>query len=159
MRHSLQKTERTERALLVAVDTKDGYFDRDLEELRELVRTAGAETASVLSQRREAPNPVTYLGKGKVEELREQALEDRADLVIVDDDLSAMQQRNLEEALQLPVIDRTQLILDIFAQRARTKEGKLQVELAQLTYMLPRITSVYTKFERQRGGIGMRGSI
>src|SRR4051794_1120691 len=132
MRHSLQSTHRTDRAFLVAVDTKDGYFDRDLEELRELVRTAGAESAGVLTQRRESPNPVTSLGKGKVDELREQAVADRADVVIVDDDLSGSQQRNLEEALQLPVLDRTQLILDIFAQRARTREGKLQVELAQL---------------------------
>jgi GTP-binding protein HflX len=100
---------------------------------------------------------VTYLGRGKVDELRDRVAADRVDLVVVDDDLSPLQHRNLEEGLGVPVVDRTQLILDIFAQRARTKEGKLQVELAQLTYHLPRITSVYTKFERQRGGIRMRG--
>src|SRR5437763_11267810 len=153
-----QTTARSaERAYLVAVESRDGNFQHDLEELHELLRTAGGEAVGTLTQRRESPNPVSYLGKGKVETLREKAAAEHADLVIVDDDLSALQLRNLEEQLQIPVIDRTQLILDIFARRARTKEGKLQVELAQLTYLLPRITSVYTKFERQRGGIGMRG--
>src|SRR5438105_6272024 len=153
-----QSTARSsQRALLVAIESRDSNFQHDLEELNELLRTAGGEAVGTLTQRRESPHPVSYLGKGKVEELRDQAVSEHADLVIVDDDLSALQLRNLEEQLQRPVIDRTQLILDIFAQRARTKEGKLQVELAQLTYMLPRITSVYTKFERQRGGIGMRG--
>lgn len=146
-----------QRALLVAVETQKAHFEHDLEELRELVMTAGGEPAGVLTQRREGPSPVSYLGKGKVEELSQRVRLEKMDLVVVDDDLSGIQHRNLEAQLEVPVVDRTQLILDIFAQRARTKEGKLQVELAQLTYMLPRITSVYTKFERQRGGIGMRG--
>ncbi len=156
--NSSKTTPDPNRALLVAVETKAGnLFAHDLEELRELVLTAGAEPAGVLTQRREAPNPVSYLGKGKVEELRAQVLGDGADLVIVDDDLTALQHRNLEESLKVPVVDRTQLILDIFADRARTREGKLQVELAQLTYQLPRVSGLFTKFERQRGGIRMRG--
>jgi GTP-binding protein HflX len=150
-------TAKTERALLVAIEAPNEHFEHDLEELRELVYTAGGEPAGTLTQRRDGPHPVTYLGKGKVDELRQQVAVDRIDLVVVDDDLSALQHRNLEEAVGVPVVDRTQLILDIFAQRARTKEGKLQVELAQLTYSLPRLGSAYTKFERQRGGIGMRG--
>lgn len=157
MAQTFQTTQQTQRAVLVAVETKSELFQHDLEELRELAHTAGVEPTAVLTQRREAPSPVTYLGKGKVVELADQIVVEHADLVIIDDDLSSLQHRNLEEQLKVPVIDRTQLILDIFAQRARTKEGKLQVELAQLTYLLPRTSAAYTKFERQRGGIGMRG--
>src|SRR5438477_4865266 len=148
---------RSERALLVAIESRDDNFQHDLEELHELLRTAGGEAVGTLTQRRESPSPVSYLGKGKVETLREQAAAEHADLVIVDDDLSALQLRNLEEQLQIPVIDRTQLILDIFARRARTKEGKLQVELAQLTYLLPRITGHGAAMSRLGGGIGTRG--
>src|SRR5947209_10692500 len=95
---------RSERALLVAIESRDGNFQHDLEELHELLRTAGGEAVGTLTQKRENPSPVSYLGKGKVEELREQAVAERADLVIVDDDLTGVQLRNLEEALQLPVI-------------------------------------------------------
>jgi GTP-binding protein HflX len=146
-----------ERAVLVALEDRDGEWEADLEELEELLRTAGASSAAVVTQRRENPNPATFIGKGKTEELQAVCLEEQADFVVVDADLTPTQQRNLAEQVGRRVIDRTQLILDIFAQRARTKEGKLQVELAQLNYLLPRITAEYTRFERQRGGIGMRG--
>ncbi len=142
----------------MAVERKGGdHFDRDLQELQELVNTAGGTAVAVVTQRREAPSPSTYLGKGKVTEVKEECAAHGADLVIFDDELTPVQQRNLGEALERRVLDRTQLILDIFAQRARTREGKLQVELAQLNYLLPRLSSLYTKFERQQGGIGLRG--
>src|SRR4051812_29018733 len=124
--------QQTERAVLVALEQDRGDWEADLQELEELVATAGAKSAAVVSQRRDLPNPATFLGKGKAEELHTIVLEETADLVIVDADLTPTQQRNLEEAAGARVIDRTQLILDIFAQRARTREGKLQVELAQL---------------------------
>jgi GTP-binding protein HflX len=146
-----------EKAVLVAVERKGSVFDTDLTELQELVRTAGAECSAVVTQKRDAPSPSTYLGKGKVQEVKEAVVAFQAEVVIFDDELTPVQQRNLGEALEKRVIDRTQLILDIFAQRARTREGKLQVELAQLNYLLPRISAQYTKFERQQGGIGQRG--
>jgi GTP-binding protein HflX len=142
----------TERALLTAVER-----DQDPEEMRELAYTAGVEIAGNLTQKRSEPSPTTYLGQGKAKELEAQAKAVEANVILVDDDLTPTQQRNLEEIVNLRVVDRTQLILDIFAQRARTSEGKLQVELAQLKYLLPRITAQYTKFERQQGGIGQRG--
>ncbi len=146
-----------EKAILVAVERQKEDLDQDLTELQELVRTAGGEVAETVIQKRSAPSPATYLGSGKVLEVKELAVALGADLVIVDDELTPVQSRNLVEQLERPVLDRTQLILDIFAQRARTREGKLQVELAQLNYLLPRISSLYTKFERQQGGIGSRG--
>jgi GTP-binding protein HflX len=151
--------KKTERAVVAAVLPQGADGELDLAELRELVSTAGAEIAAEVTQERAQPHPVTFLGKGKLDELRGLVKEESADLVIVDDDLSPTQMRNIGEAVGVRVVDRTQLILDIFAQRAHTKEGNLQVELAQLTYLLPRITSVYTRFERQAGGIGvgMRG--
>jgi GTP-binding protein HflX len=148
-----------ENAVLVAVERKSGgaQFDEELAELQELVRTAGGEAVAIITQKRQAPSPATYLGSGKVEEVKEAAIAHQADLVIFDDELTPVQQRNLTEQLERRVLDRTQLILDIFAQRAHTREGKLQVELAQLNYLLPRLSSLYTKFERQQGGIGLRG--
>lgn len=146
-----------ERAVLVAVERKGEQFDSDLEELHELVRTAGGKAVAVVTQKRSAPSPGTYFGTGKVTEIKEVAITEHADVIIVDDELTPVQQRNLGEMLERRVIDRTQLILDIFAQRAHTSEGKLQVELAQLNYLLPRLSSLYTKFERQQGGIGQRG--
>lgn len=128
-----------------------------LAELRELAFTAGADVCGNLTQSRRAPDMTTYIGSGKAAELKQDIAATKADLVIFDDELTPTQQRNLIEILSIPVIDRTQLILDIFAQRARTREGKLQVELAQLNYLLPRLGSLYTKFERQQGGIGGRG--
>lgn len=157
-RHSTSTAPEPERAILVAVERKGkGEFDPDLQELHELVRTAGARAVSVITQKRQAPAPGTYLGSGKVEEVKEEAIARQANVVIFDDELTPVQQRNLTEALERRVLDRTQLILDIFAQRARTSEGKLQVELAQLNYLLPRLSSLYTRFERQAGGIGLRG--
>ena len=148
----------TERAVLVSLESGDDENDRStIEELRELTHTAGAEIASEFSQNRQKPHIAFFLGQGKVEELDAEVKEKDADLVIVNDDLTPTQQRNLKEALDVRVVDRTQLILDIFAQRAHTREGKLQVELAQLTYLLPRIGTLYTQFERQQGGIGIRG--
>lgn len=146
-----------ETAVLVMVnedDSEDAYVE---EELRGLCEAANVEPVATIRQRLDRPYRGTYVGKGKVEEVAMLARELKADVALFDCEISGMQQRNLEEALSCRVIDRTQLILDIFARRARTKEGMLQVELAQLTYMLPKLMSVYTKFERQKGGIGMRG--
>lgn len=133
--------------------------DRDSrrEEFRELVTSAGAEVAAELDQHRPKPDPATLLGSGKVEELAGVAVSANADLVIFDHDLSASQLRNLEDALPCRVIDRTQLILDIFARHARTREGQLQVELAQLEYMLPRLTGRGKAMSQLGGGIGTRG--
>lgn len=128
-----------------------------LDELAELAATAGVRTVGRIGQRRRQPDPATLIGRGKTTELYAEVSEFSPSVVIFDDELSPTQQRNLGEALKTRVIDRTQLILDIFAQRARTREGKLQVELAQLSYLLPRLGSLYTKFERQQGGIGVRG--
>lgn len=125
--------------------------------MAELTFTAGVHVERKIGQRRRQPDPAYLIGHGKADELLSEVKETGAELVIFDDELSPTQQRNLGEALQARVIDRTQLILDIFAQRARTREGKLQVELAQLTYTLPRLSLLYTKFERQQGGIGVRG--
>lgn len=133
--------------------------DRDSrrEEFRELVTSAGAQVAAELDQHRPKPDPATLLGSGKVEELAGVAVSANADLVIFDHDLSASQLRNLEDALPCRVIDRTQLILDIFARHARTREGQLQVELAQLEYMLPRLTGRGKAMSQLGGGIGTRG--
>lgn len=148
----------TERAILVSLESGNEEEDRSsMAELMELVHTAGAEIVGEVTQKRAKPDRAYYLGQGKAEELFAEARELDADLIIVNDDLTPIQLRNLEEMEEVRVVDRTQLILDIFAQRAQTREGKLQVELAQLTYLLPRITSVYTQFERQQGGIGIRG--
>ena len=128
-----------------------------LDELRELATTAGARVIDEVIQRRDRPDPATYIGKGKVEELREQILIEGVDVVIFDEELSPSQARNLEEILETKVVDRTGLILDIFSRRARTKEGKLQVELAQLTYRLTRLTGHRDYLSRLGGGIGTRG--
>jgi GTP-binding protein HflX len=131
--------------------------EESLEELAGLVEAAGATVVHRIMQERPAPAPGLYFGKGKVEEIGALAKEHRANLFVTDDPLSPIQERNLSEALGIKVIDRTALILDIFAQRARTSEGKLQVELAQLTYLLPRLVGQWTHLERLGGGIGTRG--
>lgn len=128
-----------------------------LEELKELATSAGAKIAGEVVQQRRSPDPATYIGKGKVEELRESVLNDRIDMVIFDGDLTPGQASNLEEALETKVVDRTGLILDIFARRARTKEGQLQVELAQLNYRLTRLSGHRDYLSRLGGGIGTRG--
>ena len=146
-----------EKAVLVYInedETEDRIVEEELEGLCEAARV---EPAAGIRQRLERPHKGTYVGKGKVEEIASLVRESEADVAIFDCELSGMQTRNLQEAIRAKVIDRTQLILDIFARRAHTKEGMLQVELAQLTYMMPKLMSVYTKFERQKGGIGMRG--
>src|SRR5881296_280256 len=128
-----------------------------LDELRELATSAGARIIDEVIQRRDRPDPATFIGKGKVQELREQIVDEGVDVVIFDDELSPSQAKNLEEALDTKVVDRTGLILDIFGRRARTKEGKLQVELAQLEYRLTRLTGHRDYLSRLGGGIGTRG--
>jgi GTP-binding protein HflX len=128
-----------------------------LDELRELAVSAGARVVEEMVQHRRRPDPATYIGKGKVDELKEAVLTEGADVVIFDDELSPSQARNLEEALDTKIVDRTGLILDIFARRARTKEGHLQVELAQLNYRLTRLTGYSDYLSRLGGGIGTRG--
>jgi GTP-binding protein HflX len=134
-----------------------GPHETDLTELRELLRTAGVAVAGELIQRRPEPDPDRYMGKGKLEELKQAIKEADANLVAVDDELKPRQERNLEQALDVPVIDRTAIILDIFADHAHSAEGKLQVELAQLEYNLARMRGLWTHLERLGGGIGTRG--
>ncbi|MCB4757416.1 MAG: GTPase HflX [Elusimicrobia bacterium] len=132
-------------------------FARRMEELRRLVETAGGGVVAELSQQRLHPVPATYVGSGKLQEIG-QTIEDLGvKTVIFDDDLSAAQQKNIEKQIPAKIIDRTRLILDIFARRARTREGQLQVELAQLTYLVPRLTGAWRGFSQQVGGIGTRG--
>lgn len=150
-------TEAVERAVLVFVNEDEADDLHVEEELDGLCEAAGVEPVAHIRQRLDRPIRPTFIGKGKIDEVAALAKESEADVVLFDGEVSGLQQRNLEEAFGVRVVDRTQLILDIFARRARTKEGMLQVELAQLTYMLPKLMSVYTKFERQKGGIGMRG--
>ena len=132
-------------------------MEESLEELAELAASAGAEVVDRVMQARPGPEAATLIGQGKVEELRAQVHSDAADVLIFDHDLTPTQQRNLEKAAGCKVIDRTQLILDIFASRARTREGRMQVELAQLSYMLPRLSGHGVEMSRLGGGIGTRG--
>ena len=150
-----------ERALLVGVELPalNGKIplDYNLDELERLVESAGAQVVGRFAQHLKEARPATLIGKGKVDELRESIGRLKPDLVIFDEDLSPAQQRNLEAAFRVRVIDRSQLILDIFSQRARSNEGKLQVELAQLEYLRPRLTRQWTHLSRLGGGIGTRG--
>ena len=146
-----------EKAVLVYVNEDEAEDSIVEEELQGLCEAARVDPVAGIRQRLDRPHKGTYVGKGKVEEIASLVREAEADVVLFDCELSGMQTRNLQEAVRAKVIDRTQLILDIFARRAHTKEGMLQVELAQLTTMLPKLMAVYTKFERQKGGIGMRG--
>jgi GTPase len=146
-----------ERGFVVAVLGPGVDEDEELGELRELLRTAGVTPVGELVQRRPAPDPRTYVGKGKLEELKRLVADAEAESLVVDDELDPGQQRRLEDALSARVVDRTQLILDIFAQHARSAEGKLQVELAQLEYNLPRMRGLWKHLERLGGGIGTRG--
>jgi GTP-binding protein HflX len=155
---SLNGRRARQRAFCIAA----GPQETDLGELRELLRTAGVAVAGELIQRRPEPDPDRYLGKGKLEQLKRAIKETDANLVAVDDELKPRQERNLEQALDMPVIDRTAIILDIFADHAHTAEGKLQVELAQLEYNLARMRGLWTHLERlgagrMDGGIGTRG--
>jgi GTPase len=146
-----------ERGFVVAVVGKGVDPAEELAEIRELARTAGVEPVAELVQSRARPDPRTYVGKGKLEELKRAYAESGADSLLVDDELDPAQQRKLENLLQARVVDRTQLILDIFAQHARSAEGKLQVELAQLEYNLPRMRGLWQHLERLGGGVGTRG--
>jgi len=149
-----------ERALLAALRLprqRRYEVEESLDELGRLAESAGALVVGRVTQERLAPTPQLYFGKGKVDELRASSEREGANLMISDDALSPVQERNLGGSLGLKVIDRTALILDIFAQRARTMEGKLQVELAQLSYLLPRLVGQWKHLERLGGGIGTRG--
>ena len=145
------------RAILAGVDCGEYDAESSMNELEELAKTAGAETVARVLQKRPAPEPATVLGEGKIDELRELAGQMEADLAVFDCELTASQIRNIEEILDIRVIDRTMLILDIFAGRAVSNEGKLQVELAQLRYRLPRLSGIGTSLSRLGGGIGTRG--
>jgi GTP-binding protein HflX len=146
-----------ERGFVVAVVDKGADAAGGLAELRELARAAGVDPVGQLVQQRQRPDRRTYVGKGKLEELRRAYAEAGAEVLLVDDELDPTQQRALENALAARVVDRTQLILDIFAQHARSAEGKLQVELAQLEYNLPRMRGLWQHLERLGGGVGTRG--
>jgi GTP-binding protein HflX len=146
-----------ERGLLLAVLPKGADAEDELGELRELARTAGVEPVAETIQRRTRPDPRRYVGKGKLEELKSAYGDHDAEVLLVDDELDPVQQRALEDALSARVVDRTQLILDIFAQHATSAEGKLQVELAQLEYNLPRMRGMWKHLERLGGGVGTRG--
>ncbi len=160
MKALISTNRRTERVFLVGVELKTGSaFDtRDyLDELKELATSAGAVVVDEGTQKLEVPNASTYIGKGKAEEFAGICREKNIDTVIFDDELSPAQTRSLEKIFECKILDRTALILDIFAQRARTREGKLQIELAQLQHLLPRLTRFWGHLSRQKGGIGMRG--
>ena len=149
-----------ETAVLVGVITHDQTEEMAreyLEELAFLADTAGAEQRAVFTQRLEVPNPKTFIGSGKLSEVKEYVKQEEIDIVIFDDELSPSQLRNIERELNCRILDRTNLILDIFAGRAKTAHAKTQVELAQYQYLLPRLTRMWTHLERQRGGIGLRG--
>ena len=153
-------TKRTERVFLVGVELKSRSkwdVEDSLNELAELATTAGATVAGTGTQKLEAPVAGTYIGTGKAAEFARWCKENEVDTVIFDDELSPGQSRTLEKIFECKILDRASLILDIFAQRARTREGKLQVELAQLEHLLPRLTRYWTHLSRQKGGIGMRG--
>ncbi|MEE0957575.1 MAG: GTPase HflX [Ruminococcus sp.] len=153
----INNEEKVTRALLVSVDS--GAFDAEasLDELHELVKSAGAEPAAAIMQKLPKPESATYVGSGKLSEITELCAAQEIDLIVADSELSPTQIRNIEAATDVRVIDRTTLILDIFALRAKSREGKLQVELAQLKYMLPRLTGKGIEMSRLGGGIGTRG--
>ena len=158
MAEMIEIKEQEERVILVAVSTDDNDDTvNSVQELSELVSTAGAVTVGTVIQNRENIHPGTYVGKGKIEEIREMAWEREATGIVCDDELSPAQLRNLEDALQMKVMDRTMVILDIFASRARTREGKIQVELAQLRYRAARLIGLRNSLSRLGGGIGTRG--
>ncbi len=149
-----------ERALLVAVERQHGGLlnaEESVHELASLATTAGLVVVASVVQTVNRPNPRTLIGSGKIEEIRQQVEDLAAEVVLFDDELTPVQQRNLEVLFCVKVVDRTQLILDIFAQRATSQEGKLQVELAQLQYLMPRLTRQWLHLSRQRGGVGTRG--
>ncbi len=149
--------EAPERAFIAAIARPKQRIEADIAELRELLDTAGCMTVGELVQRMDQPQPKTYLGSGKIDELEEGIKATDAEVLVIDDELTPSQQRYLENRFSLRVIDRTTLILDIFARHAHTAEGKLQVELAQLEYQLPRMRGLWSHLERLGGGVGTRG--
>lgn len=160
--HTLQKRQAPERAILAGLQAdifteEENATEETLEELEALLETAGGICVGKLLQKRPAPDPHSFLGEGKAEELAEMAAALEAELLVFDNPLSPSQIRTLEELTGLPVLDRSALILDIFAQRASTREGRLQVELAQYRYLLPRLSGMGKSLSRQGGGIGTRG--
>ena len=160
MKDMILNKEVTERAVLVGRVTpsqSETKAKEYLDELEFLADTAGAETVKTFTQKLDYPNPRTFVGKGKLEEIREYIEANYIGMAIFDDDLTSKQVSNIESELKVKILDRTSLILDIFAKRAQTANAKTQVELAQYQYLLPRLTRMWTHLERQRGGIGMRG--
>lgn len=153
----LERPQYGHRAILVGLDFGESDHAESVDELRQLAASAGVESLTLVGGRRERPDPALFAGTGKVAEVERLAAELGADVVIFNHDLSPAQQRNLETRLQRRVVDRTSLILDIFAQRARSHEGKLQVELAQLQHLSTRLKHGWSHLERQKGGIGLRG--
>ncbi len=149
-----------EKAVLVGLITPDETEEQEkeyLEELQFLVETAGGETVKWFTQKLQRPERATFVGTGKLDEIREYVAAEEIDMVVFDDELSPSQLRNIEKEIGVKILDRSNLILDIFAGRAQTAQAKRQVELAQLQYLLPRLTRLWTHLERQKGGIGMRG--
>lgn len=157
----LEKSEATyEKTILIGLVTKSQDADKSaeyLDELEFLAYTAGGQVLKRFVQKMDMPNPKTFIGSGKMEEVRQYVDEHKIGTAIFDDELSPAQQKNIEKILRCKIIDRTNLILDIFAQRAKTSYARTQVELAQYEYLLPRLAGMWTHLERQRGGIGMRG--
>lgn len=155
-----ETAEKPERAILVGI-VKPGETEEEtkeyLDELEFLVETAGGETVRSFTQKMQKPDRATFVGTGKLEEINAFVKSEEIDIVVFDDELSPSQLRNIENELQVKILDRSNLILDIFARRAQTSQAKTQVELAQLQYLLPRLTRLWTHLERQKGGIGMRG--
>lgn len=152
-----ERAQGGDRAIMVHVDFPEGEDREDADEFAELVSSAGADPVALITTSRRAPHPKLFVGSGKVEEIRNAIEQYQADVVLFNHALSPSQERNVEREVQCRVLDRTGLILDIFAQRARTHEGKLQVELAQLEYQSTRLVRGWTHLERQKGGIGLRG--
>lgn len=160
MKDLIINKETTERTVLVGLITprqNEAKVNEYLDELEFLADTAGAVTVRRFTQKMEMPNSATFVGKGKLEEIKAYVESNEIGMVIFDDDLTTKQVSNIEKELQVKILDRTSLILDIFAKRAQTANAKTQVELAQYQYLLPRLTRMWTHLERQRGGIGMRG--
>ncbi|MDY2917557.1 MAG: GTPase HflX [Muribaculaceae bacterium] len=160
MKEFVISEEKSERAVLVGLITQQQNEQKTMEYLAELAflaDTAGADCVKEFLQKLDYPNPRTYVGKGKLDEIKTYVADNDIGMVIFDDDLTSKQVQNIERELQVKILDRTSLILDIFARRAQTASAKTQVELAQYQYLLPRLTRLWTHLERQRGGIGMRG--
>lgn len=152
-----ENEERVQRALLVGIDTGEYDAEGSMDELFELVRSAGAEPVASMMQKREKPDGATCVGSGRIEEIREFCEQNEIDFLVFDVELTPTQIRNIEDATNVRTIDRTMLILDIFAIRAKTNEGKLQVELAQLKYLMPRLSGKGREMSRLGGGVGTRG--